>query len=121
MERVVQEKIAKEVQEGRVFGPFTTPPLVSPLGIVPKKTPGEFRLILHLSYPDGGSVNDAIPQELCTICYTSFDEAVSIVRRCGVGAELAKCDIKSCDYSPFAKGLATMIVMIMGYVVRSMS
>ena len=82
-----------------MLGPFTTPPLdtlrASPLGIVPKKPPGEFRLIQHLSYPEGGSVNDAIPQEQCTVRYTSFDEAVSMVRRCGVGAELAEYDIKS--------------------------
>ena len=49
MERVVQEKIDKEVREGRVLGPFSTPPLdtlwVSSLGIIPKKAPGKFRLI----------------------------------------------------------------------------
>ena len=47
MEEVVQGKIDKEVCEGRVLGPFPMPPLetlrVSPLGIVPKKAPGEFR------------------------------------------------------------------------------
>ena len=68
---------------------------VSTLGIIPKKAQGKFRLIHHLSFPEGMSVNDVISPELCTIRYTSFDEAVSMVRRCGVGAELVKCDIKS--------------------------
>ena len=99
MEDVVQRKINKEVSEGRVLGPFSEPPIrnlrISPLGIVPKKTQGEFRLIHHLSFPEGASVNDAIPSELCSVRYTSLDEAVCMVRKCGVGAELAKCDVKS--------------------------
>lgn len=44
MEQVVRENIAKEVSKGRVLGPFETPLLpnlrVSPLGVVPKKAPG---------------------------------------------------------------------------------
>ena len=48
-----------------------------------------------MSYPEGASVNDAIPQEHCTVQYTSFDEAVNMVCRCRVRAELAKCNIKS--------------------------
>ncbi|XP_054839956.1 uncharacterized protein LOC129332750 [Eublepharis macularius] len=99
MEAVVREKISKECAEGRVLGPFSMPPVpclrVSPLGVVPKKAPGEFRLIHHLSFPKGASVNDAIPEELCSVRYTSFDQAVKVVRRCGVGALMAKCDIKS--------------------------
>ncbi|XP_062828282.1 uncharacterized protein LOC134296685 isoform X1 [Anolis carolinensis] len=99
MEDVVLAKINKEVAEGRVLGPFRSPPTprlrVSPLGIVPKKAPGEFRLIHHLSYPRGRSVNDAIPDDFCTVHYTSFDSAVRKVRSRGPAAELAKCDIKS--------------------------
>ena len=99
MESIVQQKIDKEVREGQVLRPFPTLPLenlrVSPLGIVPKKALYEFCLIHHLSFPEGISVNDAIPQELCTVRYTSFDEAVNMIRKYGVEAELAKCDIKS--------------------------
>ena len=98
MEGIVQGKIDKEVKEGRVFGPFMTTPFenlgVSPLGIVPKAQ-GEFRLIHYLSFPEGASVNNAILQELCTMHYISFDEAVHMVRKCGVGTEIVKCDIKS--------------------------
>ena len=64
---VVSAKLTQEVKAGRIAGPFDTPPFenfcVSPLGVVPKKTPGEFRLIHHLSFPKGGSVNDGISSE----------------------------------------------------------
>ena len=83
MEGVVQEKIDRDVREGRELGSFATAPLetlrFSPLGIVPKKAQGKFRLIHHLSYPEGALVNDAIPQVLSTLRYTSFDEAVCMV------------------------------------------
>ena len=45
-EDIVKTKIQKEVTEGRVLRLFPAPPMmhlrVSPLGVVPKKTPGEF-------------------------------------------------------------------------------
>ncbi|XP_077778975.1 uncharacterized protein LOC144326297 [Podarcis muralis] len=96
---IARKKIEKEIKAGRVAGPFAVPPFeglhLSPLGIVPKKSPGEFRLIHNLSYPKGGFVNDAIPQELCTVKYASFDQAVKMIRQFGRGALLAKCDIES--------------------------
>ena len=50
---VVDGKISKELKAGRLAGPFRTRPFypfrISPLGVVPKKIPGEFRLILILS------------------------------------------------------------------------
>ncbi|XP_053140582.1 uncharacterized protein LOC128340004 [Hemicordylus capensis] len=99
MEHIVAKKIAKEVSLGRVLGPFDRLPLptlrVSPLGVVPKKAPGEYRLIHHLSYPRGDSVNDGIPADLCSVRYTSFDEAVAMIRGCGPRALMAKCDIES--------------------------
>lgn len=96
---IVLDKIDKEVKAGRVEGPFLTPPFpnfrVSPLGLVKKKLPGEFRLIHHLSYPKGDSLNDHIDPKLCSVQYTKFDEAVQMVQRLGKGALLAKADIKS--------------------------
>ena len=45
----VDDKLAKELKLGRIVGPFLTRPLpsqhISPLGLIPKKTPGEYRLI----------------------------------------------------------------------------
>ena len=96
---VLAAKIKKECEAGRVAGPFLAPPIpnlrVSPLGVVPKKAPGQFRWIHHLSYPKGSSVNDFIAPELCSVKYSSFDDAVSIVRACGRGALMAKCDVQS--------------------------
>lgn len=44
-EEVVRAKLEKEVKAGRVL----------------EKTPGQYRLIHHLSYPKGDLVNDGIP------------------------------------------------------------
>ena len=96
---IVRKTILKEVEAGRVEGPFARPPFtnfrVSPLGLVSKKLPGEFRLIHHLSHPKGDSLNDHIDQNLCSVQYTKFDAAVQMVLRLGKGALLAKADVKS--------------------------
>lgn len=96
---IVRQRIQSEVSAGRVAGPFITRPLpnlrISPLGLVPKKVPGEFRLIHHLSYPSGCSLNDFIDPALCTVQYTSFDEAIYMVQDLGQGCLLGKSDIKS--------------------------
>ncbi|XP_048252630.1 uncharacterized protein LOC124136488 [Haliotis rufescens] len=89
--------------------PFKDTPLdnlqVSPIGLVPKKQPGygqhlgkhaeEFRLIHHLSYPRGKSINDFIDTEACSVVYAKFDEATHMVQQLGKGALLAKFDIQS--------------------------
>lgn len=96
---VVKQKLLAEVDLGRMAGPFTEPPLpnlrVSPLGLVPKKDTGKFRLIHHLSFPPGLSVNDGISREEAAVSYVSFDRAIALVARAGRGALLAKTDIES--------------------------
>ena len=67
----------------------------SPIGLVPKRQPGTFRLIHHLSFPCGGSVNDFINKDECKVHYASFDAAVDLVMSMGRNAWLAKTDIKS--------------------------
>lgn len=61
MPEVVNQKHDKEIKAGRIAGLFVKPPFdsfqVSPLVIVPKKHPNKFRLIHHLSYPEGNSIN----------------------------------------------------------------
>ena len=65
---VVDAKISKELKAGHLAGPFQTRPFfpfrISPLGVVPKKTPGEFRLINHLSYPRGSSLMMVSPKTI---------------------------------------------------------
>ena len=80
---VLQEKIDKELRLGWIAGPFSTPPFphyrCSPIGVVPKQAPGEFRLIHNLSSPLGNSVNKHIDPSNTSVSYTSFDDAVTLV------------------------------------------
>lgn len=96
---VVQTKIDKEVNLGRLAGPFSLPPFskfcISPLGVVPKKTPGDFRLIHHLSFPKGGSINDGISEEFSSVSYATIQDAIRNIMFLGRGCFLAKTDIKS--------------------------
>jgi len=63
---ILEQKIAVEIKAGRVGGPFSLDNLpftnlqISPLGLVPKQKLGEFRVIHHLSHPEGSSINDGI-------------------------------------------------------------
>lgn len=97
----VQKKIDKEIKLKRILGPFKEKPFphlkLSPLGLVPKKKPNEFRLIHHLSYPrnDSNSVNAGIPREYSTVHYATIDDAIARLKICGRGAFMAKTDIES--------------------------
>lgn len=96
---IVANKLNKEVSLGRIAGPFLIPPFptlqCSPIGVVPKKEPGEFRMIHHLSYPEGKSINDSIPNECCSVTYSTVDDAVALIKKLGTGCLLAKTDIAS--------------------------
>ena len=97
--QIVSAKIFKELEANRLAGPFDSPPFstfrVSPLGLIPKKTPGEFRMIHHLSFLDGSSINDSIPSELTSVNYARVDEAIALVKRLGPGCFLPKTDIQN--------------------------
>ena len=96
---IVSAKISKELAAGRLAGPFDSPPLpnfrVSPLGVVPKKSPGEYRLIHHLSFSRGVSVNDGISTEDSFVQYARVDDAVTMIKQLRQGCFLAKTDVKS--------------------------
>ena len=98
-ETVLTDRINLELAAGRIAGPFSEPPFpniqVSPLGLVPKKAPNEFRLIHHLSYPEGNSINDYIPSQFCTVQYQTIDTAISLIQQIGPGALLAKTDLEN--------------------------
>ena len=86
---VVDAKIHKELKAGCLAGPFRTRPFypfrISPLGVVPKKTPGEFRLIHHLSYPRGPSVNDGISPDHTSVSYATISDAICHIKAAGRG------------------------------------
>jgi hypothetical protein len=47
-----------------------------------------------LSSAKGISVNDFIDKELCSVKYSTIDDAIKMIHKLGKNAKLAKCDIK---------------------------
>ena len=80
----VYAKLQKELGAGRLAGPFISPPFknfrVSPLGLVPKKQPGEF-LFDPSSFPKGTSVNDGIPDVETSVRYATVDDAIRLIKQ----------------------------------------
>ena len=97
--QIVTDKLQKEISLGRIAGPYADPPLpdmvFSPLGLQPKKAPGQFRVIHHLSFPKGRSINDGIPRDCATVKYATVGQAIKHILTFGKGCYLAKTDIKS--------------------------
>ena len=95
-------KLIKEVQTGRVAGPFLHPPfdhyIQSPIGLVPKDGGTKTRLIFHLSHPRADpskSVNGSVPKEFTEVTYPEFDHAVQLCMEAGQGCAAAKSDLTS--------------------------
>lgn len=86
---MVEEYIAKEVVAQRVVGPLTPGEVrglqTSPFGVIPKRQPGKWCLIVDLSAPDRGSVNDGIDCGLCSLQYVSVEDIVHKIERMGKG------------------------------------
>ena len=91
-------KVMTEVKANRYAGPFEKVPfkyyVQSPIGLVPTDKGKKTRLIFHLSYPKkGDSVNSGIPDEMCSVEYPDFMEAVKICIDAGQGCHGAKSDM----------------------------
>jgi len=97
---LVTEKIKKELALNRIAGPFNELPIknlkASPLGLVPKKTEGQFRLIHHMSYPNKklNSVNSGISDESAAVQYAGINEAITEIKKLGKQVYLAKTDVR---------------------------
>ena len=96
---VVEEYITEEVTQHRVIGPLprSAIPLahISRFGVIPKRhTPNKWRLVVDLSHPTGHSVNDGIPKTLCSLSYVTVDTAIGHILSMGLGALLAKIDVR---------------------------
>ena len=50
---------------------------------------------MDLSRPQGSTVNDGIPKELCSVTYITSDEVVDNMGTMGRGTMMAKMDLKS--------------------------
>ena len=66
----------------------------SSIGLVPKKQRG-WILITNLSAPQGKSINEFINPEICSFYYSSFNQAVSMVRKLGLLAQISKMEISN--------------------------
>ena len=81
--------VMNEIYCGRIAGLFLTRPIsnlrCSLIGIVPRKT-GGFRLITHLSFPPNFKVNDYVDETFTSVKYSSFDNAISMIKNLGVNA-----------------------------------
>ena len=96
--QAVSAYIRSEATAGRMVGPLINTEGVhcSPIGLVPKgRGTGAWRMIVDLSYPNGMSVNDGIAPSLCSLTYSSVDDAIQFITKLGRGALLVKIDIKN--------------------------
>ena len=98
--QVILSYIHDEVTASQMVGPLAVQMRdvvhCSPIGLVPKgRGSGLWRMIVDLSYPEGRSVNDGIPPGLCSLKYSSVDDALPFIRRLGHGTLLIKVDLKS--------------------------
>ena len=94
---VVEDYLTKERAAGRLIGPLVAPSLhVNRFGVIPKgHSLGKWRLITDLSHPPGGSVNDGVNPQYCSLSYVTVDTVASVVAPFGTGSLMAKVDIES--------------------------
>ena len=98
--QVVEQYLPREVSLGRVAGPSSSSPTsnqlhVNRFGVIPKRgQAGKWRLIVDLSHPSGGSVNDGISADDFSLSYSRVDEAIDFIMHEGRGTLLAKIDIR---------------------------
>ena len=105
----VSDFIRVEAQVERIIGLLKDIPRVhvSRFGVIPKQgQPGKWRLILDLSNPHGCSINDGIVSKLCSIKYTTVDNAVQKILQLGRNTLLAtrlsqRTCTCTCTYTPF--------------------
>ena len=100
----VNAYLSKEVQLGRIAGPFDKAPfmqgfVLSPLNTVEKRDSEERSVIVDLSWPSGHSVNDGIPSDSylgapLSLRYPTIDDIVDAVVTLGRGCYLYEHDLR---------------------------
>ena len=67
--QLVQDFLGTELKKGRIISPLDPGEYPSihtnSFGVIPKSTPGKWRLIVNMSSPEGGSVNEGIQGDFC--------------------------------------------------------
>ena len=96
---MVDKYLDKETLLGQVGGGggFETPSpnmQCHPIGVIPKKDPGKWHTILHLSYPGENSINFHIPKDEYSLHYVTVDKAIGIIKQLSPGAWISKVDIE---------------------------
>ena len=93
----IDHYLHSECKQGRMAGPFDEPPFspfhCSGMGVVPKQD-GSWRVITHLSAPEGESINTFIDPEAVTLKYTTVDIAIILENQLGRGTLFAKIDLE---------------------------
>ncbi|KAG5715760.1 hypothetical protein E4T56_gene13727 [Termitomyces sp. T112] len=91
--------IAAQITNGQMCGPFVLPLFgnfhASPIGAVTRKRSSKVRRIHHLSWLEGSSVNDGIPEAEATIIYDMVEHAIHDLVASGPGSLMLKLDLKS--------------------------
>ena len=98
----VAKYIQKEVEHNALVGPFPESPFnwlrVNPMMTRAKKDPGERRVILDLSFPDGAGVNSFIPKTLFDggpykLRLPTAIQFANLIAEMGAGCWLTKMDL----------------------------
>ena len=98
--QVIEKYLKEECSLGQLQGPFRPEQLspqvhLSRIGVIPKRhQENKWRLTVDLLFPDGGSANDGIQPDLCSLEYTKIEQVVRNITQVGSGTMLAKVDIK---------------------------
>ena len=97
--QVISSFLQDQVQAGFMVGPLSASACphisVARMAVVPKKSPGKFRVIVNLSAPESRSVNDNIHRELTHVAYSTIDDAVLLMHHLGRQCLMAKIDIQN--------------------------
>ncbi len=104
-EPFIEQYLEKEAKRGSLIGPFRQNPFLvpltySPLNSVPKKTPGDRRIVSDMSAGGPLSLNAGISKEFyledeMNLRYSSTDNLVEMILEHGAGCYMYRLDAKS--------------------------
>ena len=92
MKSVMEHEIGKQTSGSD--GEYWLETQVIPFRVIPKSGPGKWKLILDLSSPQGGSVNDGIDKDLYSLTYLFIDQMAARIMEMEKGTLMAMFDLK---------------------------